>query len=84
MPGMSGIRDERSRLVTASGRSRPPFTMPSTEGGVAKVTCVSPETTDTTAGEPPLKGTCTIFTPVIWLKRPRRSAVPSPRRKWRS
>ena len=54
--------------------------MGSTEGGVAKVSCVSPATTETTAGEPPLNGTCTIFTPVTWLKyaAPKCGAEPTP------
>ena len=68
MPGISGISGERSRSVTASARRRPAFTIGSTEGGVAKESCVSPATTETTAGEPPLNGTCTISTPAIWLK----------------
>ena len=51
------------RLVTASARSRPAWTSGSTEGGVAKASCVSPASTDCTAGAPPLNGTWTISTP---------------------
>ena len=53
----------RARLVTASARSRPACTSGSTEGGVANESCVSPASTDCTAGAPPLYGTCTISTP---------------------
>ena len=80
IPGISGIRGERSGLVTASARSRPAFTIGSTEGGVANETCVSPATSDTTAGEPPLNGTCTIWIPAAWLNEaaPKCGAEPTP------
>ena len=47
---------------------------------MAKESCVSPATTDTTAGEPPLNGTCTISTPATWLKyaAPKCGAEPTP------
>ena len=54
MPGTPGTRGVRSRLVTASARSRPAFTSGSTDGGVANESCVSPASTDCTAGPPPL------------------------------
>ena len=74
------MRLERSALVTASARRRPAFTIGSTEGGVAKVSCVSPATTETSAGAPPLNGTCTISTPVAWLNSapPKCGADPTP------
>src|SRR5437879_391572 len=49
--GTSGVR---SRLVAASAFNRPACTSGSTEGGVAKESCVSPASTDCTAGAPPL------------------------------
>ena len=62
MPGTPGTSGVAARLVTASARSLPAWTSGSTEGGVANESCVSPASTDCTAGAPPLKGTCTMST----------------------
>ena len=80
MPGRSGTSGERSRVVTASPRKRPAFTISSTDGGVANVTCVSPATTDCTAGAPPLNGTWNICTPATCENSaaPRCGAEPMP------
>ena len=48
--------------MTASSSPRLASTSGNTEGGVPKVTWVSPATTDCIAGLPPLNGTCTIST----------------------
>src|SRR5207237_10507704 len=63
IPGTPGTSGVRLRLVTASAFKRPACTSGSTEGGVANESCVSPASTDCTAGAPPLYGTWTISTP---------------------
>src|SRR5688500_19848263 len=80
MPGISGMRGERMRLVTARARRRLALTMPRTEGGVANEICVSPATTEVIAGEPPLNGTCTLWILATWLKcaAPKCGADPTP------
>ena len=80
IPGISGINEDRSGLVTARARRRPAFTIGITEGGVAKDSCVSPATTEVMAGAPPLNGTCTILTPASWPKSaaPKCGAEPMP------
>ena len=60
MPGRSGTSGERSRVLTAIARKRPPLTCGSTDGDVPNVNCVSPASTDWIAGAPPLYGTCVI------------------------
>jgi len=80
MPGMSGTSGERSRVLTASTRSRPPLACGNTEGEVPKVSCVSPAITDWIARLPPLYGTCVICAPVSCVKSaaPRCGAEPLP------
>jgi hypothetical protein len=63
MPGTPGTSGVRLRLVTARARSLPACTSGRTEGGVANESCVSPASTDCTAGAPPLNGTCTMSIP---------------------
>ena len=62
MPGTPGTSDEPSRVLTASARRRPACTIGSTDGGVPKVTWVSPATTDWIAGPPPRNGIDVICT----------------------
>ena len=62
MVGSSGNTAERLPEVTATARRRPELMCGATDAAVANVTGVSPDNTDTTAGPPPLKAICDIFT----------------------
>ena len=71
---------ELLRVLTAKPFKRPAWIMGKTEGGVPKVTWVSPAITDWMAGAPPRNGMCTMSTPVNWVNKaaPKCGAEPLP------
>ena len=65
--GTSGSTGERSGVATPIARSLPALNCSPAVSVSANITCTCPPTRSSSAGAPPLYGTCTMSMPVIIL-----------------